>query len=142
MSTKHWNPDQVDVIVGVAPMSGFADTGMIKLTESDDRFVIVPGIDGQITRSKKVARVGKLSIMLMSSSKSNDVLSALHSLDVLTPGGAGIVPLSIVDRNGTTLFAAPEAWIDKFPDVNMGDKAEAREWTLTVVDYALFVGGT
>ena len=38
MSTKHWNPDQVDVIVGVAPMSGFADTGMIKLTESDDRF--------------------------------------------------------------------------------------------------------
>lgn len=142
MSTKHWNPDRVDTIVGVAPMSGFSEDAMIKFTESDDRFVIVKGVDGQVTRSKTVAKVGKLTISLMSSSKSNDILSALHTLDILTPGGAGVVPLAIVDRNGTSLLAAPECWIDKFPDTNMGKQAEAREWTLTVVDYQLFVGGT
>ncbi len=142
MSTKHWNPDMVDTIVGVAPMSGFAEDGMITFVETGERFLVVVGVDGQVTRSKVVARIGKLTIKLMSSSKSNDVLSALHNLDILTPGGAGVVPLAVNDRNGTSLLAAPECWIDKFPDLNMGKQAEAREWVLTVVDYRLFVGGT
>lgn len=139
---KHWNPDQVDVIVGGVPMSGFSEDGMIELEESEERFIVVKGVDGEITRSKVVARLATLTIKLMNTSRSNDVLSALHTLDLSTSGGAGVVPFGVIDRNGTSLMAAPEGWVNGFPPVKMGKQGEERTWKCTIIDYRMFVGGT
>ncbi len=116
MGIKHWNPDQVDVIFGGIPLSGFSEDAIIKLTEAGDRFTITAGVMGDLTRSKDPAVVGVLTVDLMLSSKSNDVLSAMHIADIEAEGGAGVVPCAVNDRNGSGLFASPEAYIIKFPD--------------------------
>lgn len=142
MGIKHWNPDQVDVIFGGIPLSGFSEDSIIKLTESNDRFVLTAGVAGDLTRSKDPATVGILTIELMLSSKSNDVLSAMHQADILAPGGAGVVPSAVNDRNGTGLFVAPESWIVKFPDWELAKKVGKVSWSIQVVNYTLFIGGT
>jgi hypothetical protein len=141
MATKEYDPELVDTIVGVAEMSGFAEDAMIKFEESEDQWVLKKGVDGTFTRVRIQGKAGIFTISLMSSSRSNDVLSALYLLDQLTPGGAGIVPLLVRDRNGTSTLAATESWIIKAPDLSFGKETETREWRLQVVDYKLYVGG-
>lgn len=139
---KHWNPDLVDHIFGGVPLSGFAEDAMSTFEPQSETFVLVKGVDGQFTRTFQPGQWARWTIKLMSSSKSNDVLSAAHNADMLTAGGAGVVPCAVNDRNGTGLMAAAECYVEKFPNVNMGSKAEAREWSIIVVNYKLFVGGT
>lgn len=141
MSTKHWNPDLVDHIVGGVAISGFAEDKMSSFEIQGETFVLVKGVDGGFTRSFQPGQWAKWTLSLMSSSKSNDFLSALHEADKLAPG-AGIVPCGTNDRNGTGIMASAEAYVEKSPTVNMGNKAEAREWTLIVLNPRLFVGGT
>ncbi len=139
---KHFNPDLVDFIFGGVPISGFAEDGMIEIEEEGDRFVLVKGTTGEIARSKVLAKVAKVTVKLLSTSDSNDVLSAAHLLDINTDGGGGVVPVGMIDRNGRSVLAAPQGWVDGIPPVKMGAKAEERTWKITVINHKLFVGGT
>lgn len=142
MAQNEWSPDQVDLIVGGFPMSGFAEGSMLEFEEDGPRWVIVKGVDGVVTRSKNCAIVGTLTIHLSNTSKSNDVLTALHAIDISTPGGAGVVAGMIRDKNGATLYILPTIWIEGFPKDEMNDKATDRPWKLTCIDYIPFLGGT
>jgi hypothetical protein len=139
---KHYNPDLVDTIFGGVPISGFAEDGMIEIEEEGERFVLVKGTTGEIARSQVLAKVAKLTIKLLSTSDSNDVLSAAHLLDISTDGGGGVVPVGMIDRNGRSVLVAPQGWVDGIPPIKMGAKAEERTWKLTVINYKLFLGGT
>lgn len=139
---KHWNPDLVDHVIGGFPLSGFSEDALSTFSPQSEAFTLVKGVDGQFTRSFQPGQWARWTIKLMSSSKSNDFLSALHNADLATPGGAGVVPCACNDRNGTGIMSAPECYVEKFPDVNHGNKAEAREWSIIVVNYKMFVGGT
>ncbi len=139
---KHYNPDLVDYIFGGVPISGYAEDGMIEIEEEGERFVIVKGTTGEIARSQVLAKVAKVTLKLLSTSDSNDVLSAAHLLDTSTDGGGGVVPQGMIDRNGRSVLAAPQGWVDGIPPIKMGAKAEERTWKLTVINYKLFLGGT
>ena len=139
---QFFDPDQVDVIVSGVPISGFGPDSMIKFKEDDKRFKLVKGVKGDITRSKILPKVGTLTIITMSSSKSNDVLSLLHQTDMSTPGGAGVVAVLIRDRNGTSLLAAPIAFVDGMPEISFGGEAHPVEWELKLVDFKNYLGGT
>ncbi len=139
---KHFNPDLVDHIIGGIAISGFAEDGMSTFEPQNETFVLVKGVDGQFTRSFQPGQWAKWTIKLMRSSKSNDYLSALHNADMLTAGGAGVVPCACNDRNGAGIMAAPECYVEKMPTVNSTNKAEPIEWSIVVVNYKLFVGGT
>lgn len=115
---------------------------MSTFAPQNEAFTLVRGVDGQFTRTLQPGQWARWTIKLMSSSKANDFLSALHNADLLTPGGAGVVPCACNDRNGTGIMSAPECYVEKFPDVNHGNKAEPREWSIIVVNYKMFVGGT
>lgn len=139
---KHWNPDLVDQIIGGALLSGFSEDKMSSFEPQGETFTLVKGVDGQFTRTFNPGQWARWTISLMSSSKSNDFLSALHNADLLVPGGSGVVPCAINDRNGAGFMAAAECYVEKFPTLSLGNKAEPREWGIIVVNYKLFVGGT
>jgi hypothetical protein len=139
---KHYNPDLVDFIFGGVPISGYAEDGMIEIEEEGERFVLVKGTTGEVARSKTLARVAKVTLKLLSTSDSNDVLSAAHILDTNTEGGGGVVTCGMLDRNGRTAMVAPQSYVDGIPPIKMGSKAEERTWKLTIVNYKLFLGGT
>lgn len=139
---QYFDPDLVDVIVSGVPISGFGPDAMIKFKEAEKRFKIVKGVKGDVTRSKILAKTGTLTIVTMSSSKSNDVLSLLHQTDMATPGGAGVVTVLIRDRNGTSLLAAPIAFVDGMPELSYTGEAHPVEWEITLVDFKNYIGGT
>lgn len=139
---KTWDPDQFDLIVGPFVIGGYAEGSGIEFEESGDRFVTVIGIDGQVVRSKVLGRVATLTVHLMNTSGSNDVLTGLHQTDINAPGGAGVVPVALRDKNGATAIAAPQGWVMGFPKLTMADKAQDTPWKIQIVDYVAFVSGT
>ena len=137
-----FDPDQHDIILFGVPMSGFGPDTMCTFEEDEDTFTVVEGVDGDFTRSKRIGKKGTLVVSLMSSSRSNDILSGVYNQDRAQPGGAGVGPCMVRDRNGTSVLATDKCYIIKAPPITRSRQAVALEWRIQVLGYALHVGGT
>ena len=121
--------DQVTCVFGPIIMDGFQDGEGITI-EQEPTFTDKKGLDGKVTRSKTLDRRATITINLMQVSAANDLLSALHALDRDAPNGAGIVPITIRDRNGRAVFSAAQAWISQAPQVTFDQEATVRAWVI------------
>jgi hypothetical protein len=139
MSVKSYDPKQVIVTVGGAPMSGFADGTFIAISRQNDAFTSVAGADGEVARAKSNDKRGEMTITLMQTSLSNDILSGIATLD--EKSNLGVVPVIVKDLSGTTTFFSGTAWIRKIPDSEFGKEIANREWVLELADMDIFVGG-
>ncbi len=139
---KHYDPDLVTTIFAAIPLTGFAEDTMVTIEEEDDAFTEVGGVDGDVSRSKVLGRRATITFHLMSTSRANAALSALHEQDLQSAGGAGVAPMMVKDGNGISVFATDKAWIAKRPTVTYGKQATSREWKIRAVNYAFFEGGT
>ena len=143
MGTFHvFDPDQFDCLFALVPMSGYAEDTMVTVEEDEDAFTIKKGVDGAISRSKNLGQTALVTIHLMSTSKSNAALSAIHEQDKLASGGAGVSPILVRDRNGASVFASDKAWIEKGPTVTYGKEATPCEWKIRAINYAMLESGT
>lgn len=139
---KIFDADQVTVVaVGLPITGGYADGEFVAIEQDSDDFTQVVGTDGQVTRSKTNNRVAKVTISLMQSSDCNASLSAINNLDRNNPNGAGVGPLLIRDRQGTSLYTASKSWVSKPPDVTYDREAGPRKWEITCADLVRFDGG-
>ncbi len=139
MSVKTYIPKKILVIVGGVPISGFAEDSMVKTVRDEDTFAKKVGVDGEVSRSQNHNRSGTVTITLMQTSPSNDVLSGFAALDELT--GAGVVPVLIKDLSGTSTFFSSSCWVKKPPEGAYGKEVGNREWVLDTVDIDIFNGG-
>ncbi len=139
-----YDSNEVSLIVAGLPIeSGRGEEGgsFCKLEPLSDAFVDVVSLDGQVTRSKTNDKRYDVTVTLMSSSPSNALLSALHTADQLAGNGAGVGPFLLKDRQGSTIYAAPECWITKMPSQDFGQKAVPVEWLIRVANMIPFIGG-
>jgi len=141
MTTRIYDSNQVQVAFAAIPVQGYADGDFLTITYETDAFSDVAGTDGDVARSKTNDRRATVEIILMSTSPTNDLLSAVHLADINTPGGAGVGAFLVTDLNGTSLFTAGNAWVQKAPDVTYGREANERTWTLRVDSLVAFTGG-
>jgi len=139
MSLKTYNPKEVSVIVGARVITGFAEDSKVIVARENDSWAKVAGVDGEVTRSKSNDKSGSITINLMQSSDDNAFLTALYQSDELS--GAGVVPVTVKDNSGTSLYIAPEAWIRKPPDSEFSREAGPREWILDCAELTMNVGG-
>lgn|SRR5574342_436700 len=135
-----YDADEVTVSFSGIPLSGYADGAFCRIVMESDAFTDVSGTDGEVARSKTNDRRATISIMLLQTSKSNDVLSGLALLDEKAAGGKGVGVFMLRDRQGTTLHLGPETWISKRPDSEFGREAGTREWTFRCANLQSFVG--
>ena len=133
--------DQVTAVVGPILIDGYMEGTSISVEHEEDTFSHVTGDEGLVCRSKTLNRVAKITFTLMQSSAANDKLGVLLALDRDSPNGAGIVPLSIVDRNGRTTLSASQCWISRGPDVNFDRVCVARVWVITAARLEPTYGG-
>jgi hypothetical protein len=77
----------------------------------------------------------------MSTSDSNDILSAVSNADKKSPNGAGIAALYIRDRSGRAVYSAAECWIKGGPPVEYGRGVKMRDWKLRCAVLERFDGG-
>jgi hypothetical protein len=78
---------------------------------------------------------------VMSTSEANKYLSALFTLDVNAPNGAGVGAFFAEDRNGLTKYIGAECWITKSPKRTFGQKPVVNEWKIRVAKLIPFEGG-
>ena len=139
MGTKTYDPAQIIATVGPAIITGFADGTFVKASRETDTFTDYAGADGEVTRARSRDKRGTVEFTLSQASPSNDLLSALATMDEQL--GTGIVPFLLKDVNGTTLCAGGEAWVKKPADVEYGKEVGTRAWTIRVARLLTFAGG-
>ena len=113
----------------------------VTITQNEKAFKHRKGIGGHSCRSEQKDPSYTIKVLIAQTAPEHDLLSALHNLDKATPGGTGILPLYIADRNGNHKFASIEAYIDGDPEVVYGAEEGDLEWTLIAGSALQFVGG-
>jgi hypothetical protein len=105
-----YDPKLVIITYGGTPISGFVDGTFIDIAPSKEGFTRKVGADGEVMRSRSNDNTHDVTVTLMQSSLANQYLSTCNQADRLS--GAGMLPLSITDMNGTTLCFWPQAWVE------------------------------
>jgi len=133
-----YNPAKVVITHLGQIITGYATGSFIKASRNKDTYTYTPGADGSGCRTLNPDKSGRVTLTLMQSSVSNDVLSAAQTLDELT--GQGVGPLIMKDLNGTLLVSAADAWIVKPADVDMGAEVGNREWIIEAKEMTIAGG--
>lgn len=134
-----YDPGRVSIIFRGIPLEGFASGTFVNVEREVDAFAKETGARGDVTRVRSRNRSGMVTVTLQAESPSNDLLSAVASLDEQT--GLGFGPITVKDMNGTSLHSGSKAWIQKMPNSESADTASTREWVFAVADLTMFVGG-
>lgn len=131
MSTevKTYASDQVVLIVGGVPLSGYADGTFVEIEQLGDGTSSQSGGDGEIARSFSPDKRYQVTFTLQQTSSSNDVLNGLLAADEVTR--KGLFPVLIEDLSGRTVFGAAQAWVNKRPNAALSKAVENRAWVLT-----------
>jgi len=134
-----YDSKQVLVIVGGAPISGFADGTFVEVAFDEQQWNKTTGADGLTQRSKTNNFAGNITITLMNGSSGNDVLSALWNAD--RSSNQGVVPVLIKDLSGRTLWAAENGWVQQMPNQAFAKEATERAWVIDCDDLIGSAGG-
>lgn len=122
-----YDPKKNIIIYGGRQLTGFAEDDMITIKPLGDGMHIHSGADGEVGRSVDPNRTFEVKVSLATSSKSNDYLSECYNKDRRT--GSYMLPLTIKDLSGSTLFFAKQAWVQNFPESKRGRNIDNQDWT-------------
>lgn len=140
-SVRTYNPSRIVIIVHGLPMTGYADGTFVNITMPSDGITTSVGADGEIARAINPDRRCTVTITLQQTSPSNDFLSTIFNMDILTCGGH-VAPILIQDLCGETLFSASSCWVVKPADVEFSKEISNRAWQLQTGNPAFYtVGG-
>lgn len=123
-----YDPKKFLVILGARQIQGYAEDDMVTIKPLGEGMQLFSGADGEVARSVDPNSAFEITLALSTASKSNDYLSALYNAD--RKNGTGVLPLIIKDLAGSTVFFAPQAWVQNFPENKRGRKIDTQEWTL------------
>jgi hypothetical protein len=137
---KTYDPKLVRITFGVISFSGYADGTFISMAQNGDGFEKVRGADGTVDRINKNASDYAMTFTLKQTSRTNDALSLIVAADKEL--NTGVLPLSITDLGGTTLFFAESAWVGKEPDSEFSSDLSHREWRIDTGPAKKFDGGS
>lgn len=135
MATSTWDFKKLLVTLAGQTISGFAEDISIDPDGGEDIATKTVGSDGSETVVVFHNNAsGGVTMSLMASSSSNDVLSALAALKA-------VGPLLIRDSNGRTVLETPSAWVARRPVVAYGAEMSPREWRIDYSDAKFVIGG-
>jgi len=139
MATKTYDPAKFHLSIGGVPISGYAPDTFISAERAENGFTTQVGASGEVTRTRNNNRTGTVTVTLMASSLSNDVLNAYAQLDELS--STGIFVLSGFEFNGTSSLLAENAWVEKLPQTQRAKELGQVEWVIACADLAINTGG-
>lgn len=137
--TKTYDPSDVKASLAAIQIGGFGDGTFIAVDKAEDTYSVSVGATGTVTRVRNRNDSGTVTITIQASSTSNDLLSGLHTLDLLTNAGKG--PLLVKDIEGTTLVFAEEAWIKKVSPIEFSKDMPVRVWVIECPKLIIHSGG-
>lgn len=126
--------------LGVHIVGGYAKGSRISIDYLTDEVVLLEGVDDEATFVDSRSRAANITVTLLQSSDSNDVLSSYLIANRTTPGGLGF-GIGFVETNGRTVYAGAVAKMAKMATGTWSDGGEVRVHTILVSKLIGFVGG-
>ena len=120
-----YSPKEVQLTFGGYTVTGWQS---ISIARSVDAYKPIRGIRGKHTRVKNADTSCMITLPLLQTSMSNDVLSRIHELDIAN--GTGRIELTLSDLKGTSVFNSVEAYIVGYPEVTYSGEFEYRQWRI------------
>ena len=111
-SFKEFDSDQITALfANVLLDSGYGDGEFCRIEQTEKSFGTKVGTDGEVTRYKMKNKLTTVTFITSQTSSANAKFSAILAADENGPNGAGVAPLLVRDRQGSSLFEAQFAWI-------------------------------
>lgn len=120
-----YNPSDVYLTLAGVNMIGWNDVTIVRASES---FKFIKGIRGKHTRVRELDSSALVTIALMQTSPSNDILSEILSQDEVS--GTGLLEITLADKSGNSLMSSSEAYLVGFPSKSFKDSIEFITWTI------------
>lgn len=111
-------------------ISGYLITGWdnLNINRRVKGFAPVYGIRGKNTRVKNVDTSATITVTLIQTAQSNDVLSAIHDLDL--DEGTARIALTLKDGSGRSVFSSNEAYITSYPTKSFSGDFTYNTWEI------------
>ena len=132
-------PSEVHTSFMTVIIGGFAEGTFVEVEMSEDAFTSYVGSTGEVCHTRSHNRTAKITLTLMQTSRSNDVLSSLALADRHLGNVVG--PFSVVDGNGSMICSSAECRIAKFPKMERGKESATVVWEFMAADMEMFLGG-
>lgn len=139
MAFKNYDPGRIIIVFKGFQIQGYADGTFVKAGRKEETFKSSVGAGGDVVRVRNRNKMGDVVVTLQAAAESNDVLQAFADLDEET--GLGYGALLVKDLNGTTLYTADKAWIEKPADGEFASDSSNREWTIACAQLVMKNGG-
>jgi hypothetical protein len=139
MAQHTYDPAKVLFSFAGIPVTGYAPDTFLEVERDEEAYTKQVGAAGEVVRTRNNNRGGKVTVTLMADSQTNDLLSAIAVADELT--GVGVGALLGEEANGTLLFNAANAWVQKMPRVERAKEAGTVQWVFDCAELYVFVGG-
>lgn len=119
-----YSPKDVVLTIGGYQITGWQRITITRATS----FYTIKGIRGKHTRVSNTDTSATISLGIIQSVQSNEVLSYIHDLDISE--GTGRIGLLLKDNSGKSIFSSDEAYITSYPVVTYSGQFEDRPWTI------------
>ena len=134
----HYSPEDVVIVVALMhTISGYVAGSFVSIEKATATFTERESSDGVVSRVLNPSKMYTLRLTLAQHSESNQILSWAHNADRIT-GGRAKFPLTLKDKNGSSVFFASEAWVRSVPNSVFSDGVDARDDVLVLVFYTSF----
>ena len=135
-----YSPEDVSItLAGVHTVEGVESETFVNITKLLPISEAKSTADGQVYRTIRADNTYDVELTLMQGSRTNEFLTVLQQIDVLS--GRGRFPIVIKDSSGNTSFYAASCWVQEVPNVSFsGNSQTSRLWRLRATDAILYVG--
>ena len=120
-----YNPSDVRLKIGGYEVVGWDN---VRIARTKFGFNPVQGIRGKHTRVPSGDTSASITLTLVQTSPSNDVLSEIYRLDEIQ--GTGRIALTLKDSSGKSVFSSSEAYVTGYPETVFSGDFEYRAWTI------------
>jgi len=128
---RTYDPSKVSVVFGVSLLTGW-DT--VRLSREEDGVTFTAGTSGEVTRAINHNKLGTITLTYPQTASENLILSGYEATKAT-------VPVTVIDKSGTTLAVMKFGTVVKPPDTDLGKEAVTREWLIRGEMPVMVIGG-
>lgn len=124
-SVETYSASDVKLSIGGYIITGWDNLSINRRVKA---FTPIYGIRGKNTRVKNVDTSATITVTLIQTAQSNDVLSAIHDLDI--DEGTARITLTLKDSSGRSVFSSNEAYITSYPAKSFSGDFTYNTWEI------------
>lgn len=129
-------------IVKTHVVGGFSSDASISIARENETWSKVVSPDGKfLTRIKNSDKSATITLPLISTSPSNDVLSAIANYDEANDNNDGMFSITIADKSGRSVYHSDQAFVGVPATQEFGVAESTREWAVMAGNLDSVVGG-